>query len=156
VNSQALLLISRRDLLKASEGNEGERVIRALAALTRQGFHLVATASQPHEWSRRKAESKRSRRGPRRLRDRLTDAGGVLDGVYYIPHSLLTQRARREEAIRDLLGRFGSDAAACYLLSSNRKFIATAENLGLNTREINANNALHDILLDLAGSGRAN
>jgi len=155
VSRQALLLISRRDLLKASEGKEGERLVRALATITLQGFQFVATASQPHEWSRRQAESKRSQRGPRRLRDRLAEAGGVLDGVYYIPHSLLTQRARREEAIRDLLERFGTDAAACYLLSSNRKFLATAESLGVNTREISENNKLCDVLSDLAGPGPA-
>lgn len=145
-----MLLVSRRDLLHAADGIEGERLVRALATLTRQGFHFVATASQPDEWSRRKAESKRSQRGPRQLRARLAEAGGVMDGVYYIPHSLLTQRARREEAIHDLLERFGTEAAHCYLVSSNRKFLGTANELGVNTREVNENNALCDQLEALA------
>lgn len=150
MNGQPLLLVSRRDLLQVKDGPEADRLIRALATLTRRGFHFVATASQPDEWSRRKAESKRSSQGPRRLRDRLTEAGGVLDGVYYIPHSLLTQRARREEAIRDLLERFGTHPSRCYLVTGNRKFIAAAEHLGVKAHLVNENNALSQQLESIA------
>ena len=147
---QPLLLISRRDLLEASAGADGDRMLRALAALTRRGVHFVTTASQPEEWSRSKAESKRSRPGPKRLRDRLSENGGVIDGVYYIPNSLLTQKARREEAIRDLTDRFGLQMSDCYLFTANRKFIAVADGLGVNTERIADGRPLADLLEALA------
>ena len=146
MSRQLLLLISRKDLVEATSGSDADRTLRALASLTRQGVHFVATASQPEEWSRSQAESKRSRPGPKRLRDRLAESGGVLDGVYYIPNSLLTQKARREEAIRDLCGRFGLSAGDCYLFSSNRKFLGAASGMGVNAEKINGNNSLGSLL----------
>jgi hypothetical protein len=149
MNRHPLLLISRSDLLNASKGSDGERMIRTLSGLTRQGFHFVATASQPDVWSRSKAESKRGRPGPKRLRDYLAEAGGIVDGVYYIPQSLLTQRTRREEALRDLLDRFATEATDCYLLSSNRSFISVAESLGINTLKIKDKKPLYVLLASL-------
>ena len=136
MSRQPLLLISRRDLVPACDGPDGEHVIRLLAGLTRRGFSFVATASQPKEWSRSKAESKRSRPGPRRLRDRLAEAGGLLDGVYYIPQSLMTQRTRNEEALKELLDRFGTEAKDCYLVSTDRALLATARKMQINAVKI--------------------
>jgi hypothetical protein len=149
MNGQPLLLISRRDLLDAVDDKEGDRLVRKLASLTRKGFHFVATASQPDEWSKSKAVSKRSRPGPKRIRDRLEKAGGILDGVYYIPQSLLTQRTKREEALKDLLGRFGTPASSCFLFSSNKKFIASANALGINARKISTKDDLRKLLAGL-------
>ena len=149
MNRQPLLLISRKDLLDATSGQEGDRLVRTLASLTRKGFHFVATASQPDEWSKSKAISKRSRPGPKRIRDRLAEAGGILDGVYYIPRSLLTQRTRREEALKDLLERFGTLASDCYVVSSNRNFIKSAKDLGINTRKITDKQELDSLLIEL-------
>lgn len=149
MSRQSLLLVSRRDLLAACSGPEADRVIRTLAGLTQQGFQFVATANQPNEWSKNKAVSKRSKIGPRRLRDRLAEAGGVLDGVYYIPQSLLTQRTKRSEALRDLMDRFGLNPESCYLLSSNKKLIAVAKNLGINTYIINEKQGIMDLLKQL-------
>lgn len=149
MNRQPLLLISRRDLLNSTAGPEGDQLVRTLASLTRKGFHFVATASQPDEWSKSKAVSKRSRPGPKRIRDRLAEAGGILDGVYYIPQSLLTQRTRREEALKDLLERFGTLASDCFLVSSNRNFIKTAKGLGINTRKIKDKQDINSLLIQL-------
>jgi len=149
MNHQPLLLISRKDLLDATSGQEGDRVVRTLASLTRKGFHFVATASQPNEWSKSKAVSKRSRPGPKRIRDRLAEAGGILDGVYYIPQSLLTQRTRREEALKDILERFGTIASDCFLVSSNRNFIKSAKGLGINTRKITDEQDMDSLLVGL-------
>ena len=121
-------------------------MLRHLSALTRQGFHFVATASQPEEWSRNKAVSKRSRPGPKRIRDRLADFGGILDGLYYIPQSLLTQRTRREEALTDLLCRFGTKSKHCYLFSSNRKFLSTAKKMGIKASKISEKHRLVDLI----------
>lgn len=149
MNHQPLLLISRRDLLDATSGQEGDQVVRTLASLTRKGFHFVATASQPNEWSKSKAVSKRSRPGPKRIRDRLAEAGGILDGVYYIPQSLLTQKTRREEALKDLLERFGTLPSDCFLVSSNRNFIKSAKILGINTRKISDKQGMDSLLVEL-------
>lgn len=149
VNRQILLLISRRDLVEATSGAGADSTLRALGSLTRRGAYFVATASQPEEWSRSQAESKRSRPGPKRLRDRLSESGGVLDGVYYIPNSLLTQKARREEAIRDLCGRFGVPTVDCYLFSSNRKFLSAAAGLGVNVEKISGSKSLRDLIEEL-------
>ena len=126
-------------------------MFRVLAELTRAGYHFVATASQPDEWSKTSALSKRSQPGPRRIRDRLAEAGGILDGVYYIPQSLLTQQTRREEALRDLLQRFTTSAENCYLVSSNRKLVSAAKKLGIHARKISNKQTLKDILLELPG-----
>lgn len=149
MNHQPLLLISRRDLLDAMSGVDGDHLVRTLSSLTRKGFHFVTTASQPDEWSKNKAISKRSRPGPKRIRDRLAEAGGILDGVYYIPQSLLTQRTRREEALKDLLERFGTRASDCFLISSNRNFIRTAKSFGINTRKIKDKKNLNSLLKQL-------
>jgi hypothetical protein len=149
MNRQPLLLISRKDLLDATSTEDGDRLVRTLASLTRKGFHFVATASQGGEWSKSKAVSKRSRPGPKRIRDRLAEAGGILDGVYYIPQSLLTQKARREEALKDLLKRFGTPASDCFLVSSNRNFIKSAGDLGINTRKITDKQDLDILLIQL-------
>lgn len=149
MNRQPLLLISRKDLIDATSEQEGDRLVRTLASLTRKGFHFVATASQPDVWSKSKAVSKRSRPGPKRIRDRLAEAGGILDGVYYIPRSLLTQKTRREEALKDLLERFGTPASECFLVSSNRNFIKSAKELGINTRRISDKRDIDSLLVEL-------
>lgn len=131
MNPHPLLLVSRRDLLGACNGPEGERQVRQLANLTRRGYRLVTTASQPDEWSRSKAESKRCKAPSQRIRDRIAEAGGVLNGIYYIPQSLLTQKTRREEALKDLLSRFSTEPDDCYLVSSNRSFLAVAHKMGI-------------------------
>ena len=74
----------------------------------------------------------------------------MLDGVYYIPHSLLTQKARREEAIRDLLERFGAQATDCYLVTNNKKFIAAAKKVGVKAQKIKNINSLCKKLESLA------
>ena len=66
--------------------------------------------------------------------------------VIYIPQSLLTQRTRREEAIRDILDRFGVLAENCYLASSNRKFLSTAAKFGVNTLKIDEKQGLQEHL----------
>ena len=144
------MLISRRDLLAAGEGPGGDALIRSLAELTRVGFHFVATASQPDEWSRNSAVSKRSKPGPKRIRDQLAESGGILDGVYYIPQSLLTQQTQREDALTDLLQRFATSASDCYLFSSNRKLVSAGKKLGVNTRKISNKQPLGRILKELS------
>lgn len=144
-----LLIIGRRDILGLADGPHGSGVLRQLAQLTRQGFQLVATASLTHDWSKNEAVSSRSKPGPKGLRQRIEDAGGALDAVYYVTHSLLTQKTRRETALRDILERFAVAADDCYLLSSSRKFVVVAESLGIRADVITEDRPLPNLLDEL-------
>ena len=62
---------------------------------------------------------------------RLSDAGGALDGVYYVPKSLFTRKRTREQALEDMLERYSVNPNRCYLFSSSRKFIAAAASMGI-------------------------
>jgi hypothetical protein len=144
-----LLIIGRRDILGLTDGPDEPVVLDKLAQLTRQGVQLVSTASLTHDWSKNEAVSSRSRPGPKGLRQYIEEAGGALDAVYYVPHSLLTQKTRRETALRDILERFAVAADDCYLFSSSRKFVAVAESLGIHAEAITDERPLCDLLDEL-------
>lgn len=146
---QGLLIVGRRDVLDLAEGPDGPEVFHLLAQLTRQGYRLVATASLTHDWSKDAAVSSRSRPGPKGLRQMIEESGGTLDAVYYVPHSLLTQKTRREAALRDILDRFGFAPGDCFLFDSSRKFVAAAESLGIHARAIDADHPLKAGLAEL-------
>ena len=144
-----LVIIGRRDTLSLADGPEGAATFRKLAKLTRLGFQLVSTASLNHDWSKNEAVSSRSQPRPKGLRQLIEEAGGLLDAVYYVPHSLLTQRTRREAALQDILARFGVAAEDCYLYSSSRKFVAVAESLGIHAEVITQDRPLAKLLDEL-------
>ena len=85
----------------------------------------------------------------RQLAAVVAEAGGMLDGVYYIPQSLMTQRTRNEEALGELLDRFGTEAKDCYLVSTDRALLATAKKMHVNTVKISEKSGLVTILEDL-------
>jgi len=145
-----LLLISRDDILTVMKEAAAERVFRLLAILTRQGYHLLATAPQPEQWSGEHGSPDDALLGPDSIRKRLADAGGKLDGVYYLRRSLLTQRRNREDALEDILRRYGVRAENCILITSKRKFIASARGLGFQTRPLDCETGLLDTLEQLA------
>lgn len=134
--SQALLMISRNDILEVAEGPEQKELFRLLAWLTRHGFHLLATAPMPdHVDSRErwlKGGGDASLVGPESIRSRIDEAGGTLDGVYYVPRSLLTQHRNRIESLQDMMQRYAVSPEHCYLLSSSKKWVEAA--LELNIR----------------------
>lgn len=131
-----LLVVSRRDILAAAREPGGQRLLRTLARLTRQGFPLLATASLSDEWSKSLAVSKRGRPGRTGLRESISSAGGTLNGVYYVPRSLMTQKTNREKSLQDMMDRFGAVPESCYLYSSSRKFVLAAQGLGINAHLI--------------------
>ncbi|MEJ2382830.1 MAG: hypothetical protein P8Y54_00355 [Xanthomonadales bacterium] len=145
-----LLIIGRRDALSLADAPGGPEVYRKLAQLTRQGYQLVSAASLTNDWSKNEAVSSRSHPRPRGLRQLIEEAGGALDAVYYVPHSLLTQKTRRETALRDLLARFAVAADECFLFSSSRKFVAVAESLGIHAEAITEQRPLKVLLDDLS------
>ena len=56
----------------------------------------------------------------------------MLDGVYYVPRSLFTQKRNREAALSDIMKRYGIAPSHCHLFSSSRKFAEAAADLGID------------------------
>jgi hypothetical protein len=129
---QRLLMISRDDILEVGAAKQGDRLFRTLARLTRLGFQLLATAPQPDDWSREHGGPDDALLGPDSIRKRLADAGGTIDGIYYVPKSLFTQKRNREAALRDIMKRYAVQPAQCCLFSSSRKFVDAALDLGID------------------------
>ena len=136
MSSQTLLMISRNDILDVAEGPNQKELFRLLAWLTRHGFHLLATAPMPDHGDSRerwlKGGGDASLVGPESIRSRIDEAGGTLDGVYYVPRSLLTQNRNRVESLRDMMQRYAVSPDSTYLLSSSKKWVDAA--LGLEIR----------------------
>lgn len=148
MQKQSLLLISRRDILAAAQQPGGQRLVQMLANLTRHGYQLLATASLSNEWTKNLAVSRRSAPAPKGVRQIISEAGGSMDGVYYVPQSLLTQRTNRETALKDILARFGTPTSDCYLFSSSRKFVAAARRLDIKAFDIDSKNSLENLLTE--------
>lgn len=141
MSDQHLLLISRDDIIPVADGKEGKHLFLLLARLTRKAFHLLATAPQPDRWSAHGGPDD-ALLGPGSIRKRLADAGGTLDGVYYVPRSLMTQRRNREQALKDIIKRYGVSSDYCYLFSSSRKFVHAASDLGINATHLDREHEL--------------
>jgi len=137
-----LILISRDDILEVMNSETADRAFRLLASLTRQGFHLLATAPQPDKWTGEHGSPDDALLGPNSIRKRLTDAGGTLDGVYYVRRSMLTQRRNREEALNDMLKRYSAKPAETVLLSASRNFVKAAKEMGLQATLLGRDNDL--------------
>jgi hypothetical protein len=142
MQKQRLLLISRDDILDVADGEHNTRLFRILARFTRQGYHLLATAPQPDQWSSSHGGPDDALLGPGSIRERLADAGGVLDGVYYVQRSLLTQKRNRVQALEDILQRYATNPDHCHLFSSSRKFVEVARELGIHATHLNTRRRL--------------
>lgn len=135
MDSQRLLMISRNDILEVAEGPDQKDLFRLIAWLTRHGFHLLATAAMPNhvdskeQWLKGGGDA--SLVGPQSIRSRIDEAGGTLDGVYYVPRSLLTQHRNRIESLRDMMQRYAVSPEASYLLSSSKKWAEAALELAI-------------------------
>ena len=148
-----LLLISRDDILSVMEGADRDKLFRLLTSLTRQGWHLLATAPQPEKWSGEHGSPDDALLGPNSIRKRLVEAGGTLDGVYYVRRSLLTQKRNREDALGDILQRYGAKPGNSVLLSSKRMFIKAAAEMGLQAILLDGEDALLQHLSNLNDRG---
>jgi hypothetical protein len=149
MQKQRLLLISRDDILAVVDGEQDPRLFRILARFTRQGYHLLATAPQPERWSSSHGGPDDALLGPGSIRERLTEAGGVLDGVYYVQRSLLTQKRNRVQALKDILQRYAASPDHCHLFSSSRKFVEVARELGIHASHLNKQRSLSEELNSL-------
>lgn len=143
---QRLILISRDDILEVSDPRDQRRLYRLLARLSRLGFSLLATAPQPDQWSSKQAGPDNALLGPDSIRRQLSDAGGLLDGIYYVPRSLMTQRRNREDALRDIMRRYLIDPGNIHLYSASRKWAEMARQLGMNVTILGGKTQLIDEL----------
>lgn len=145
-----LLLISRDDILNVAGDKQDTGLFRILARFTQQGYRLLTTAPQPDWWSTTgHGGPDNALLGPGSIRERLADAGGVLDGVYYVQRSLLTQKRNRVQALQDILHRYAANSDHCHLLSSNRKFVEVARELGIHATHLNREQKLTTVLKTL-------
>ncbi len=131
-----LLLVSRDDILKVVTNDHDTPLFRTLARFTHQGYHLLATAPQPDRRSSSHGGPDDTLLGPGSIRERLANAGGVLDGVYYVQRSLLTQKRNRVQALRDIVQRYAVNPDHCHLFSSSRKFVEVARELGIHATRL--------------------
>ena len=133
---QKPLIISRDTLLDTLHEASSEHMFRALARLNRLGFHLLLTAPEPDRWVPTRRNVDDALNAQRILLERSRTAGGELEGVYYVPRSLLTQDRNREGALRDILKRFNVDPAQAILISSSSPFLKAAARVGITANEI--------------------
>ncbi len=135
--SQILLMISRNDILDVAGGAQHKELFRLLAWLTRHGFHLLATAPMPDQGGSRdkdrwlKGGGDASLVGPESIRSRIDEAGGTLDGVYYVPHSFFAQNRNRAASLKDMMQRYAVAPESSYLLSSRKKWVEAALELDI-------------------------
>ena len=142
MQDRRLILISRDDILQSADEEHATRLFRLLARFTRRGFHLLASASQPDRWSASHGGPDDALLGPDSIRKRLADSGGVLDGVYYVPRSLLTQKRNRMEALEDMLLRFSVKPDQCFLFSSQKNYVTVAKELSIHAIYLDKNHRL--------------
>jgi hypothetical protein len=136
VNVKLLLVISRDVLLNELEHGEGRAACRLLARLTRKGCHLLLTAPEPEQWSPTRGNVDDALVDQGRLQQEIHDAGGDLDGVYYVPRSLFTQDRNREGALTDILARYAASVENTLLISASTPFLRAAKRLSIDTRKV--------------------
>lgn len=143
-----LLIISCKPLLAAEQSPLGPKIFRRLANLTRSGSHLLLTASEPDQWfpTRGNADSVLSTQG--RLQQHLQDAGGDLDGIYYVTRSVFTQDRKRSAALKDILQRYSTSGDNATLISSSKAFIKAAQRLEIKTCSLPQDEHLVDALVE--------
>jgi len=129
-------MISCKLLLIAEQSAQGPTVFRRLANLTRNGYHLLLTASEPDQWFPTRGNVDSVLGTQRRMLQHLQDAGGDLDGIYYIPRSVFTQDRKRFAALKDILWRYSADGESATLISSSKAFIKAAKKLEIITHSI--------------------
>lgn len=135
---QKLLIISRDALIVSdrASGSDSNLVYRQLSALYRRGHYLLLTASEPDHWVPTRGSVDSALQQQAKIQERVRAAGGDLDGVYYVPRSLLTQDRNRTGALKDILRRYAASPAQATLLSGSVPFLKAASRLGIEVHEV--------------------
>ena len=144
-------MISRADFTRVEGSREQRKLMRSLARLSRQGYSVLATAPQPDQWSGKQDGPDDALIGTDSIRNRLADAGGLLDGIYYVPRSLMTQRRNRQEALNDIMARYSIEPKNIYLFSSSRRWAEMADSMGMNASYLDGKVPLTEQLQALLG-----
>jgi hypothetical protein len=131
-----LLMISRKVLEAHASGKDGDTVYRRLAGIHRRGVHLLITVAAPDAWkpTRGDADSDLALQG--KIQEAIWEAGGEMDGVYYVRRSFFTQDRNRTGALNDILSRYHVKASKAALISSSTAFLKAATGLGINCHQI--------------------
>jgi len=143
-----LLIISRDAILDAG-AEAAPMVFRLLAGFCRKGYSLLLTAAEPDHWVPTRGNVDNALQQQSRIQQGIQQAGGDLDGVYYVPRSLLTQDRNRLGALRDILKRYSTQATQAMLVSASIPFLKAAQRLGIETHEISQDRKGSSNLLDV-------
>jgi len=130
------LLIVSRDAVLDAGAEAAPQIYRQLAGFYRRGFSLLLTASEPDHWVPTRGNVDNALQQQSRIQQGIQQAGGDLDGVYYVPRSLLTQDRNRIGALRDILRRYSTQASQAILVSGSIPFLKAAQRLGIETHEV--------------------
>jgi len=131
-----LLIISRDTLLRARGDRRAAHIFRVLANITRKGRHLILTAPEPDQWFPTRGSDDNALADQGTLNRVISDAGGNMEGVYYVRRSRFTQNRNRLGALTDILSRYAVEPPQALLISSSRPFLKAAERLGIQTSAI--------------------
>lgn len=131
--AQTLLIVSRNTL---HEARENTTVFRHLAGLSRRGWHLLLTASEPDQWFPTRKNEDNVLTAQAQLQALIQEFGGDIDGVYYVPRSELTQDRNREGALQDIMTRYTQKPENTHLVSSSRRFLLVAKKTGMHTHSM--------------------
>ncbi len=127
-----LLIVSCKVLLTAEQSTSGPVIFRQLARRTREGAHLLLTAAEPDQWFPTRGTQDNVLGTQGRLQERMQEAGGDLDGIYYVPRSMFTQDRKRAAALEDILLRYTCEASNATLISTSKAFLKAARRLGIH------------------------
>lgn len=127
--------------MAASDGEQSSEIYRALAALSRRGHRLLLTAPEPDRWVPTRKTVDGALDTQRDITGTARTEGADIEGVYYVPRSLLTQDRNREGALKDILTRYAASAEETALISSSGPFIRAARRLGIDAVEVSEGGA---------------
>ena len=148
-----LLLISLKLLQNQGDNPTGDVVYRLLAGLHRRGVSLLLTAPAPDAWKPTRGDPDTALALQGQIQQAVWEAGGEMDGVYYVRRSLFTQDRNRTGALNDILLRYHLKAGRAALISSSSAFLKAAESLGIQSHyvghEPGAKSSLADLLKSL-------
>ncbi|MDX1460063.1 MAG: hypothetical protein R3348_03315 [Xanthomonadales bacterium] len=145
-NKPRLVIISRDALLAVHERNGGVSPVMAmLAKLSRKGRRLLLTAPEPERWVPTRKSVDSALVSQNELIHEAREAGAELDGVYYVPRSLLTQNRNRTGALKDILSRYALKPGQALLISDSGPFLRAAQSLDIPAQEVR-NGAADDLI----------
>lgn len=131
-----LIIISRDALLEALQGEDSRSIFRDMATLSRRGHRILLTAPEPDRWVPTRKTVDGALDSQRELTDLARTEGADIEGIYYVPRSLLTQDRNREGALTDILSRYARRPDQATLISSSPPFLRAAERLEIEAIEV--------------------